>query len=96
MSKATMLKTQKRQFNKHASIRNRVTINGKVRTETARRDDDLSIAASTTPRDNSSRLYIDTSDLSLCLNGRQMRTLARVLREHYDELGKDMPSRWGY
>lgn len=88
-----MLKV-KRQFNKHAAVRNRETKNGKIRTETVRRDDDLSVAASTTPRDNSSRLYIDTSDISLCLNGRQMRTLARVLFEHYASQDKVFPGRW--
>ena len=87
-----MGRKNKQTFNKHAAVRTRTTFNGKLRTETANRDDSFSVAASTTPRDNSSRLYIDTEEGTIVLDGRQMRTLARVLLKHYDASGKDLPA----
>lgn len=77
--------------NQNAHIRTRTTRNNKIRTETAYRDDEtFSVAASTTPRDNSTRLYIDTYDGELSLTGREARTLFRVLQKHYISCGMSL------
>jgi hypothetical protein len=74
-------KTERR--NRRAVIQTRYTENGKLRTETANRDDDISVAASTIPRDNSTRVYIDTPNGTVVMDGRMARTLYRVLTQHY-------------
>lgn len=71
--------------NHAARIRNRVTRNGKIRTETANRDD-LNIAASTDPHGMRTKLFIDMDDGSLVLTGRQARTLYRVLSTHFESV----------
>lgn len=76
--------------NRNAIIRNRVTQNGKLRTETSRRDEgSIGVAASTNPDNNSSQLFIDTpGGARLKLTGREARTLYRVLQSHYEFTGK--------
>jgi hypothetical protein len=71
--------------NKNARISTRVTENGKLRTETARRDTGtLNIAASTDPGTNATRLFVDFENgNSFNLSGREARTLYRLLRKHY-------------
>lgn len=70
--------------NKNARIRTRVTRNGKQRTETHRRDSGVSIAASTATSSNSTNVFIDfPTGESVCLSGREARTLYRVLQAHY-------------
>ena len=76
--------------NKNAHIVTRFDKNGKVRTETQRRDDDTMVAAvSTNQSVNSTRLFIDAPELgSISFDGRQARTLYRLLSAHYDFTGK--------
>jgi hypothetical protein len=77
--------------NRNAVIRNSVTTNGRYRTETARRDEGtLRASVFTDPTKNSTRVYIDHPDFGvLSFNGREARTLFRVLNEHYNYTGKN-------
>lgn len=76
--------------NRSASIRTRTDRNGKLRTETHRRDvDTTSVAVSTDPRSNSTKLFVDTADgFSYQFDGRTARTLYRALQKHYSETQK--------
>ena len=89
--------------NKNAIIASRTDRTGKSRTETRRRDGDaVKMAVSTDPRNNSTSLFIDfpfdddnqvrldgpVSAASVRLDGRQARTLYRLLRKHYSVTGK--------
>ena len=74
--------------NKNAIIRSRRDRTGKLRTETARRDDGLNAAWSTDERNDSTRLFIDLQDGTLEFSGREARTLYRLLRTHYGYTGK--------
>lgn len=85
------------QSNRNAIVRTRTDRTGKLRTETARRDDGLDIAVSTDTRNNSTRVFIDfygregsfpTADVTL--NGRQARTLFRALAKHFAASGKSL------
>lgn len=71
--------------NKNAVINSRIDRTGKARTETQRRDGDaLTMAVSTDQRNNSTRLFIDTPDGdTLRFNGREARSIYRLLRKHY-------------
>lgn len=71
--------------NKHAGIRSRICRNGKARTETYRRDyDAMNIAVTTDERNNSTKLFIDTPDGdTIRLDGRTVRTLYRMLTQHF-------------
>ena len=71
--------------NRNACIRSRFTRNGKLRTETHRRDSGtMSVAVSTEPRNNATQLYIDFADGdTLALDGHSARTLFRVLEQHF-------------
>lgn len=79
--------------NKNAVIVNRQDRTGKFRTETSRRDEgSVTMAVSTNSSSNSTQLYIDFptdrgSDF-VQLNGREARTLYRLLRSHYAYTGK--------
>jgi len=82
--------------NKNAILRTRTDRTGKLRTETARRDDgQLDVAISTDERNNSTRVFIDASGREgnftypdLELNGRQARTLFLALAKHFNAQGK--------
>lgn len=75
--------------NRNAVIRTRETRNGKLRTETYRRDDESArIAVSTCPKSNSTQLFIDLPDQTVNLNGREARTLYRILQKHYQNTDK--------
>lgn len=64
---------------------------GKLRTETDRRDDNFNVAVTMNERDNSSKMYIDCPDgTSVTLSGRQLRTIMRVLTEHFEKSGKEI------
>lgn len=71
--------------NKNARIQSRVSRNGKLRTETSRRDlGTTNMALSTDPNSKASRLFIDfETGESVNLTGREARTLYRLLRAHY-------------
>lgn len=72
--------------NKNARIASRTDRTGKLRTETQRRDvDTIALAISTDQRNDSTQLFIDLPSYegSLQLNGRQARSLYRLLRKHY-------------
>ncbi len=82
--------------NKNAHIVNRIDRTGKVRTETARRDNgQLDVAVSTDPRTGATRLFFDENGregnfggfASLQLDGRQARTLFLTLQKHYETTG---------
>jgi hypothetical protein len=72
--------------NKNARIESRVCRNGKLRTETARRDDGVWNAAVTTdPQTNATNLFLDLEDgTTVKLSGREARTLYLLLSKHYD------------
>lgn len=84
--------------NKNAIVRTRRDRTGKLRTETARRDDgQLDVAISTDERNNSTKVFIDLDGRNqgsfsygadLTLNGRQARTLLIALQKHFATQGK--------
>ena len=83
--------------NKNAHIVNRVDRTGKVRTETARRDDgEFDVAVTTNPNTGATRLFFDRygregnfgGRASFELDGRQARTLFIALQRHYDRTDK--------
>jgi hypothetical protein len=75
--------------NRNSFIRVIEEIDGKLRTETARRDEDsASFAITTNYSSNSSALYIDLPGSSFRLSGSEARTLYRLLNKHYKIAGK--------
>jgi hypothetical protein len=82
--------------NKNSRINTRIDRTGKLRTETARRDNgQLDVAISTNERTNSTRVFIDVDGRGgnvrfpdLELDGRQARTLFLALRRHFSASGK--------
>lgn len=74
--------------NKNASVRSRQTKNNKSRTETHRRDDGTMNVAITTSNKGQTRLFIDLPDTSWSFNGREARTIYRVLERHFQFTGK--------
>ena len=79
--------------NKHAIIASRIDRRGNLRTETQRRDDGtIAMAVSTNAVNNATKLYIDgiTNDWSgnVSFDGRQARSLYRLLKKHYGFTGK--------
>ena len=82
--------TNKSYVNRNAIIRAREDRKGNYRTETARRDDtSVNFAVSTNPENNATMLYIDRPEgVRLRLNGREARTLYRLLSKHYMYTGK--------
>ena len=76
--------------NRNAAIRTRSTPTGQLRTETCRRDDDsISVAVSTNPKTDATSLYVDfPDDRVVKFDGRQARTLYRLLQKHYRETNK--------
>jgi len=74
--------------NKNAIIRSRVDRTGKLRTETARRDEGFNAAVTTDTRNDSTRFFIDLDQQTVEFSGREARTLYRLLRNHYEFTGK--------
>ena len=77
--------------NRNAAIRTREDRTGKLRTETLRRDkNSIAAAVSTDPKNDSTALFIDFPDNAtpLRLDGRQARTLYRLLQKHYRSTDK--------
>lgn len=74
--------------NKNAIIRSRVDRTGKLRTETARRDEGFNAAVTTDTRNDSTRFFIDLEQQTVEFSGREARTLYRLLRNHYEFTGK--------
>jgi len=81
--------------NKNARIATRTDKTGKLRTETQRRDiDSPRMAVSTDKRNNSTNLFIDFPQFDgddvryVRFNGREARSLYRLLRKHYGQAGK--------
>jgi hypothetical protein len=77
--------------NRNAFIRTREDRTGKLRTETSRRDaDSISAAVSTDPKSDSTALFIDfpNGNAPVRLDGRQARTLYRLLQKHYRSTDK--------
>ena len=75
--------------NTRSEIRTREDNRGNIRTETYRRDvGSTSIAVSTDPRSNSTRVFIDFAEGDTYrLDGRTARTLYRALQKHYASMG---------
>ena len=71
--------------NKSARIVSRISKNGKLRTETALRDEGTTnVAMTTDEKTNATKLFLDLDDGStVSLSGREARTLYRVMRRHY-------------
>lgn len=73
--------------NKNAHIESRIDRNGKLRTESTRRDNgSLDFAISTDEATNSTNLFIDgiwSGNGTVSLSGREARSLYRLLRKHY-------------
>ena len=78
--------------NKNARILSRVSRNGKLRTETARRDRGTTeMAVTTDPTTHASKLFLDLDDgASVSLSGREARTLYRLLSAHFEYTGKPL------
>jgi hypothetical protein len=76
--------------NRNATIRTRSDRTGKLRTETCRRDEDSIVAAvSTDTKNDSTNLFVDFPDRSTVrFDGRQARTIYRLLQKHYREMNK--------
>jgi hypothetical protein len=81
--------------NKHASIRSRITKNGKLRTETHRRDSGIKASISTHAKTNNTVMFLDFeeedepgAETTLRLSGREARTLYRLLSKHYEFVGR--------
>ena len=74
--------------NKNAIIRSRVDRTGKLRTETARREEGFNAALTTDTRNDSTRFFIDLDQQTVEFSGREARTLYRLLRNHYAFTGK--------
>jgi len=75
-------------INKNAIIRRRRDRTGKLRTETARRDNGFNAALTTDVRNDSTRFFIDFDQQTVEFSGREARTLYRLLRSHYEYTGK--------
>lgn len=75
--------------NRNAIVRTRRDRTGKLRTETARRDDGIDIAVSTDTRNNRTTLFFDLlgrndwRPADFELTGREVRTLYRALTKHF-------------
>lgn len=79
--------------NKNARIVTRIDRTGKLRTETQRRDTgSILMAVSTDQRNDSTNLFIDFPGCegNVRLNGREARTLYRLLRNHYGKARKSL------
>ena len=81
--------------NRNAVIRTRQDRTGKLRTETARRDDSTFTAAvSTNPKTDSTKLFIDfpnqgdSRGAAVEFTGSEARTLYRLLQKHYRQADK--------
>jgi hypothetical protein len=76
--------------NRNATIRTREDRRGNLRTETIRRDDDsFTAAVSTNPKNDSTSLFVDFPDQTYVkFDGRQARTLYRLLQKHYQTSNK--------
>jgi len=77
--------------NRNAVIRTREDRTGKLRTETARRDNStITAAVSTNRKTDSTKLFIDFPDRGgvVEFSGSEARTLYRLLQKHYSETGK--------
>jgi len=77
--------------NRNAVIRTREDRTGKLRTETFRRDENsISAAVSTNLKTDSTQLFIDfpNTDAAVRLDGREARTLYRLLQKHYRQTEK--------
>lgn len=77
--------------NRNARIASRTDRKGKMRTETVDRDrDSVKMAATFDPRTNSTNVFIDYpySDDKVSLDGRQARSLFRLLKKHYSATGR--------
>lgn len=95
-----MAKKYTQPTNRNARIRSRQTKNGKLRTETYSRNDGFAAAISTGT--NGTRMFIDLTGErefgpvenrsydSIELNGREARTLFRLLAKHYGYTGKSL------
>ncbi len=71
--------------NRNARIQTRTLRNGNLRTETAGRDSGIKASVTTSKTGGRVGLSMTTEDgLVVRLNGRQARTLFRVLARHYD------------
>lgn len=82
--------------NKNAHIVTRTDRTGKIRTETARRDDgEFDVAISTNPQTGATQVFFDQygrergfrKGETLRLNGREARTLFIALQRHYEREG---------
>lgn len=81
---------QNKESNKNAHIQCRQTRTGNLRTETTRRDDELTAALTTDSRNNSTSLFIDMDGVRVKMDGRKARTLYRLLARHYAYTGKSL------
>lgn len=72
--------------NRYSFVKNTFTKDGKLRTFTAKRDPDTLRVSVVTDSNNSTKLTIAGAEGEvLVLNGREARTLLRVLSKHADE-----------
>lgn len=76
--------------NRNAIIRSRTLRNGNLRTETARRDSGINVGVTATPSGRTRFSLTTETGLVVRLNGREARTLFRVLARHYDRNDKSL------
>ena len=72
--------------NRNAVIRSRTLRNGSLKTETARRDSGIAVGVTSNRATGRTRFSLTTDrGLQVRLNGREARTLFRVLARHYEQ-----------
>jgi hypothetical protein len=74
--------------NRNARIRSRKLRNGNLRTETSRRDSGIAAAVTTTKSGRTGLSVTSENGLVTRMNGREARTLFRLLANHYDYAAK--------
>jgi hypothetical protein len=83
--------TRTESANRNARVETYTTGTGSLRTITDGRDDgSLKASVITQPRTDRTTVFIGRGDQSFLLNGREARTLYRVLSNHYAAAGKSV------
>lgn len=76
--------------NRSACIVSNVLESGAVKTETSRRDEGADSYSMLTDSTNATKLVAKLGAYEVTFNGREARTLYRLLRKHYNNTGKSL------